>query len=115
MDNDPKSSIIISSGGQPGWQRVLGLPRTRIGWWSVGLASGFVVLFGFNAVAALIFQWNFRAPFLLIVGCAIAALILGLISMVRYKERSWLIMIALLIGLFTLYIIIALLIPIYTI
>jgi hypothetical protein len=27
------------------WRRVLSLPKTRLGWWSVGLAATFVVLF----------------------------------------------------------------------
>ncbi|MBI2976565.1 MAG: hypothetical protein HYY33_06400, partial [Chloroflexi bacterium] len=34
---------------QPLRRRILGWPGTRLGWWSVGLAATFVVLFIINA------------------------------------------------------------------
>ncbi len=90
-------------------RRFLSPPRTRIGKWSVALAAIFVVLFVLNSV--LFVSGFVRMPLqetigpfyaLLMVGCGLAAGIVGLIAVVRRGERSWAVWLAILPGLFML-------------
>ena len=37
----------------PLWRRVLSLPQTRLGWWAVGLAATFVVMFLINGLVLM--------------------------------------------------------------
>jgi hypothetical protein len=100
---------------QPFWQRIMGSPSTRLGWWSVGLGATFVVLFIINAIVfvpvaagmnAMEAPWRqvvlpFYGIAMLLVGQA--AGIVGLIAVIRQHERSWLVWLTLLPGLFILF------------
>jgi hypothetical protein len=89
----------------------LGWPRTRAGWWSIGLAFGFFPLFA--AWLAYVratprprptfFSDPVHAAILLAsVASAVCGLIIGLITLARGRERSLAILPALLIGLIVL-------------
>lgn len=83
-------------------------PGTKLGWWSVGLAATFVLLF-INNVTLFGFMpspvegsWRqsllpIYAIFMLV--CGLAAGIAGLVALVSRHERSWLVWLALLPGL----------------
>jgi len=106
--------MIIDSGlpvsmppsGQPLRPRIVGWPSTRLGWWSVGLAGTFVVLMIINATVFMrTTAWVPELlPFygILMLFCGFAAGLVGLIAVIRRHERSWLVWITLLPGLFVL-------------
>ena|SRR3989304_4076874 len=87
-----------------------GMPHTRLGWWSVGLAVAFVVVF---IIYAMVFiPTSSDAPWrpttlpnygILIMLCGLGAGIVGLIAVIRQHERSWLIWLSLLPGLLALF------------
>jgi hypothetical protein len=90
-------------------QKFLSFPRTRLGKWSAGLAATFLVLFLLNSV--LFVSGLVRLPMqetwgpfyaLLMVGCGLAAGIVGLTAVLRQRERSWAVWLAILPGLFML-------------
>lgn len=75
-------------------------PRTRLGWWAVWLMVAFVVMFLVNAFVFMAMPslgdgtWRqailpFYGIFMLL--CGLAAGIVGLISITRDHERSWLV------------------------
>ena len=80
------------------------LPKTSLGKWSVGLVTAFILLFfligvltgsdpfGFNPVLAVVFKIIFA-------GMPVAILVTGLISMIKRKERSLLVLVSMVIGL----------------
>ena len=74
--------------------KFLELPRTRLGWWAVGLALLFVVLF--------LGVTNNLLPFsgLLTIAIGVAAGILVLAAIYWKQERSWLLWLMLVPGLF---------------
>lgn len=74
--------------------RFLGTPRTKYGWWSVGLTLLFTVLF----VSALNEWIRFSGMLTILLG--IAGGILTLIALIGKHERSWLVWLMLLPGLF---------------
>ncbi len=84
-------------------------PGTRLGWWSVGLAIVFMVLFilasvGFRLIPIdaswrIPFTWSYS---FFMVACGLAALVLGLIAIIGKKERSWAVWMALIPGIATL-------------
>ena len=87
------------------WQRFLKRPSTRLGWWSVGLGAAFVA---FYMISAAVFwrmpantPWQPLLPFygiaMLLIG--LAAGIVGLIAVIRQRERSWLVWLTTLLGL----------------
>lgn len=91
----------------------LGMPRTRLGWWSIGLAIGFLVLF-----PLWLFYVEYLRPiprptffsdplhaFLLLSAAAagIAGAIVGVLALVAKRERSFLILLSVLLGAFVLY------------
>jgi len=41
--------IQIPPSKKPWWQRILGQPDTRLGWWSVSLTAVFIAFFMINA------------------------------------------------------------------
>ena len=92
-------------------RRILGWPSTRLGWWSVGLAATFVALFIINvAVITSTLETLWRQtllPFYVIfmLSCGLAAGIVGLIAVIRQRERSWLVWLAILTGLFVIVIV----------
>jgi len=66
-------------------------PRTKLGWWAVGLAIASILL---------VPAWSFLpggawAGFI----CGLAGAIVGLIALIRHRERSWAIWLTLLPGL----------------
>jgi undecaprenyl pyrophosphate phosphatase UppP len=67
------------------------LPITRLGWWAVGLAVANIVL---N------FAWSIL-PGGAILGfiCGLVGGVLALIAVIRQHERSWLVWLAVLVGL----------------
>ena len=74
--------------------RFLGMPQTKLGWWGVGLSALFTVLFVL-AVNELL-----RFPGFLIMTIGVVGGVLTLISVIWKRERSWLIWLLLLPGLF---------------
>ena len=80
------------------------LPKTSLGIWSVGLTIAFILLFfligvltgsdpfGFNPILAVVFRIIFA-------GVPVAILVTGLISMIKRKERSIVVLVSMVIGL----------------
>ncbi len=96
-----------ASSGQPSGQRFLARPSTRLGWWSVALTATFAVLFLINAFvfmpARVVVPWGqVLLPFygIAMLVCGLAAGLTGLIAVTRRHERSWLVWLTLLPGLF---------------
>jgi hypothetical protein len=89
-----------------------GVPRSRLGWWSIGLAITFVVLF---MLWWLYISWRtiprptfFSDPLhaCLYIGATAAAItggILGVLAFVAKRERSFLIVLSALLGAVVLY------------
>ena len=90
----------------------LGMPRSRLGWWSIGLAVAFLGLF----VAWLLYVWAIpiaRPTFFsdplhacLLLGAAAAGItgaIVGVLALVAKRERSFMILLSVLLGAFVLY------------
>ena len=88
--------------------RISILPKSSLGRWSVGLAAAFILLFVlFWILIAPARRGVGPAPFapMAIVAAGIsgiAAFVIGLISMIRSKERSILVFLAVVVGLFVL-------------
>jgi hypothetical protein len=84
-------------------------PSTRLGWYSVGLAAAFVVLFIINAALFLpapgAVPWREAMVGIGLLGCSIGSGAIALIALTRRRERSWLVWLALLPGLFVLFMI----------
>lgn len=72
--------------------RFLGMPHTRFGWWAVGLALTSVVLI----LAWSILPGGAGLGFL----CGLGGGVVGLIAIIRQHERSWLVWLTILPGLF---------------
>jgi hypothetical protein len=108
-DSELPASVLPSD--KPLKRRLLGWPSTRPGWWSVGLAAAFVVLFFINvAVITSTLEEVYRQtilPYFVIfmLSCGFSAGIVGLIAVLRRHERSWLVWLAILTGLFVLILI----------
>ena len=65
-----------------------GLPHTKLGWWSVGLAAASIVLI----LAWSILPGGAMLGFL----CGLVGGILALIAVIREQERSWLVFLSIL-------------------
>ena len=90
------------------WQR----PGTRLGWWAVGLAAAFVVMFIINSTVVMPASqdapnawWRqtllpFYGIFMML--CGLAGGVVGLITVIRKHERSWLVWLTILPGVFVL-------------
>jgi len=74
--------------------KFLGLPLTKVGWWAVGLSLLFVLLF------ILVTTTPFHLPGMLIMGLGIIAAILVLLAITWKRERSWLVWLVLIPGVF---------------
>jgi hypothetical protein len=91
------------------WQR----PGTRLGWWAVGLLAVFVVLFIINSAVFIPTSqdapdtwWRQNLlPFygILMLLCGLGAGVVGLIALIRKREHSWLVWLAILPGAFVLF------------
>jgi hypothetical protein len=86
-------------------ERILGWPCTRLGWWSIGLGVSFEILWILFKPISKIAPWMqvvlpYYSKFMLL--CGLAAIIVGLIAAIKSHERSWLIWLAILPGLFVL-------------
>jgi hypothetical protein len=97
----------------PLWRRVLSMPRTRLGRWSVGLAATFLILFIINQAvfipSAVVVPW--RHVLLPLYGiamllCGLSSGVVGLIAVLRRHERSALVWFTVLPGLFVLFLLI---------
>ena len=86
-------------------------PSTCPGWWSIWLAAAFLVMFIINAAVFMQLKeapWQHTyLPFygiaMLLVG--LSAGIMGLIAVIRQHERSWLVWLTILPGLFVLFLV----------
>jgi len=94
----------------PSGRSIFGWPSTRPGWWSVGLGGTFVVLFIINSTVFM--QLTTEAPWqqtllpfygIFMLLCGLSAGILGLIAVLRRRERSFLVWLTLLPGLLVLF------------
>lgn len=92
--------------------RFLARPHTRLGWWAVWLMAAFAVMWIINSfvfIALPAFSdaaWRqtilpVYAIFMLL--CGLAAGIVGAIAITRQRERSWLVWLTLVPGLFVLF------------
>jgi hypothetical protein len=104
-------SAFVPAPSAPLWLRILGFPRSPSGWWSVILEVGFIILITLLKVLIASGQRGgetfFANPLMagtLIAASAsaIAGSIFGLFSFIRRRERSLLVFIAVLLGLFVL-------------
>jgi hypothetical protein len=84
-------------------------PAKRLGWWAVGLAAVFVVMFTINSTVFMNLPesvpWRqtllpFYGIFMMM--CGLAAGVVGLIAIIRKQERSWLVWLSILPGAFAL-------------
>jgi hypothetical protein len=71
---------------------VFSLPGTRLGWYSVGLAATFVILFVINSAVFLpapgVLPWREAFVGIVLLLCAIGGGICALIALIRRHERS---------------------------
>ncbi len=86
--------------------RITFLPKTRLGWWSVGLVVVSIIFFAlFQVILGPGPDYNMalaNALTVVIAGVSAAAFITGFISITKGKERPILVFLAMLIGLYTL-------------
>jgi hypothetical protein len=83
--------------------RITILPKTPLGWWSVGLTATFILVFGVAGMAGLELQSGSVGlmTFGAVLGILdIGAIVTGLISIIKTKERSVLVFLVLALSLF---------------
>ncbi len=95
------------------WRRIVSLPSTRLGRWSVGLAIAFFLVFELWLFYAMILRPIPRPTFfsdplhaVLLLGAAAAAItsgIVGALAMVAKGERSLTVLVSVLVGAFVIY------------
>jgi len=102
-----KAQANASPPAQPAGRRFLGWPTTRPGWWSVGLMVAFVALMIINGTVFMRLpeQVSWRQALLPFYGigmmtCGLASGVVALIALARRGERSWLVWLPCLAGLF---------------
>jgi hypothetical protein len=90
------STPISTSQPEPVKGRFLAMPITRMGWWAGGLFIAAVVLFLINSLVFMPPAINqlFPRAFLIFYGlftvlCGLSAGIVGLVALIRNRERSW--------------------------
>ena len=85
----------------------LSLPSTRLGWWSVGLTSSFVIMFIINASVLLpapgVVPWREAMVGIVLLLCGIGGRGAAMIALIRGHDRSWLVWLALLPALFVIF------------
>ncbi len=86
--------------------RISILPKTSLGWWSVGLCLASILFFAlFVVILGPGPDYNMPLAYTLTValtGISIAAFVTGLLSIMKRKERSILVFVAMAIGLYSL-------------
>ena len=86
--------------------RISVLPKTSLGWWSVGLCVASILFFAlFVVIMGPGPDYNMPLAYTLtavLTGIAVAAFVTGLISIMKRKERSILVFVAMVIGLYSL-------------
>lgn len=86
--------------------RISILPKSLLGWWSVGLVVASVLFFVLSQVILGPGpDYNMALAYALtaiLTGIAVAAVVTGLISIIKKKERSILVFVAMVIGLYSL-------------
>jgi hypothetical protein len=89
--------------------RISILPKTSLGWWSVGLGVAWILFFalsevltGFEVLGPAFNPVLAVALTIVLAGIAVAAFITGLISIIKSEERSILVFVAMAIGLYSL-------------
>ena len=92
----------------PLWQSLWRRPSTRLGWWSIGLTGAFIVLMIINSLVFMRLPETVWRPALIFYGfamlaCGLAAGITALIALTRQHERSWLVWLPVLAGLFVIF------------
>lgn len=106
MRTQPEDQAGAPSPGQPAWRRILSRPSTRPGRWSVGLAGCFMGLFIIVSVLRIgmaimeIWQPGKILYVIFLMLCGLAAALAGLAAVIRHGERSWLVWLSILLGLF---------------
>ena len=85
-------------------------PHTRLGWWAIWLAAVFVVMFLINSFVFMPTSsdapWRHVVlPFygIAMLLCGLASGIIGWIAVIRNHERSWLVLLTLLPGLWIVF------------
>ena len=97
MKNESGLPVNTPSSSQPRKRPFLSWPSTRLGWWAVGLAVTFVVMFITNNAVLIPFAqlipWRLLrisyGMFMMMVGFTSG--IVGLVAVIRRHERSWLV------------------------
>ncbi len=86
--------------------RITVLPKTSLGWWSVGLCVASILFFAlFVVILGPGPDYNMPLAYTLTVvltGISVAAFVIGLLSIMKRKERSILVFVAMAIGLYSL-------------
>jgi len=90
--------------------RFFGLPRSKLGWVAGGLMIAFIVMFFINSFVFMPPSTNelFPRAFLIFYGifmmlCGFTAGVVGLIALIKNRERSWLVWLAVLPGSFVVF------------
>lgn len=85
-------------------------PHTRLGWWAIWLAAAFVIMFLINSFVFMPTSsdapWrHVILPFygIAMLLCGLASGIIGWIAVIRNHERSWLVLLTLLPGLWVVF------------
>jgi uncharacterized membrane protein YoaK (UPF0700 family) len=96
--------------GKPLRQRIFSRPGTPLGWWSVVLADLFVILLIINSTIFMpsIVEVPWRQAVLpiyavVMLACGLAAGMAALAAVIRSHERSWLVWLSLLPGMFVVF------------
>jgi hypothetical protein len=97
MKTDSGLPVSVPPPGRPLRRRILAWPSTRLGWWSVALATTFVLLYIITPTLPILSQFP-----LAVLSWGLAAGIVGLIAVIRRQERSGLVWFAMLPGLMVL-------------
>jgi hypothetical protein len=86
--------------------RISILPKSLLGWWSVGLVVASILFFVlFQVILGPGPDYNMPLAYTLTIvlaGIAVAAFVIGLISIIKRGERSILVFVAMAIGLYSL-------------
>jgi hypothetical protein len=119
MNSDSAVTDGLSAGGQKQKGIFFSRPVTRLGWWAFGLFTAYVVLF-FLVNPLIMYVTNFtellpsmeEAPWLqailisfgfFMILCGFAAAVIGLVALIKNRERSWMVWLAVLPGAFLIF------------